>query len=240
MLAVLAGERKAGRLVIDPSLVWSGGEYLSPGLQASLQRTFGCPVINEYGASECLSIAFGCREGWLHVNADWVIVEPVDADYRPTPPGRTSHTVLITNLANRIQPIIRYDLGDAVVAAPGPCACGNPMPAIRVEGRRDDVIVLPGEAGHEVRVVPMALTTLVEEAAGVHRFQIAWTRPYRLALRLDSKEAGHRRGVVFHRAARALESYLHRLGVSAVDIVLDPAPPTPDARSGMLRAVVAA
>ena len=48
-----------------------------------------------------MSIAFGCREGWLHVNADWVMLEPVDANYRPTPLGQISHTVLLTNLAKR-------------------------------------------------------------------------------------------------------------------------------------------
>ena len=147
MLALLAEERAAGRLRIAPALVWAGGEFLAPGTRVDLERTFDCPVLNEYGASECMSIAFGCREGWLHVNADWVMLEPVDADHRPTPPGETSHTVLLTNLANRIQPVIRYDLGDAVIANPEPCRCGNPLPAIRVEGRREDVITMPAADG---------------------------------------------------------------------------------------------
>lgn len=85
-------------------------------------------------------MAYDCEEGWLHVNNDWVILEPVDADYDPTPPGEPSHTVRLTNLANQVQPIIRHDLGDTVVARPGPCPCGNPLLAIRVQGRRDDVL----------------------------------------------------------------------------------------------------
>ena len=89
-----------------------------------------------------MSIAYACTEGWLHVNADWVLLEPVDAEHRPMPPGEPSHTVLLTNLANRVQPIIRYDLGDSVIAKPEPCACGSPLPAIRVEGRHDDVVSL--------------------------------------------------------------------------------------------------
>ena len=60
--------------------------------------------------------------GSMHLNADWVILEPVDRAYRPVPPGVMSHTVLLTNLANRVQPIIRYDLGDSVVIEPDPCA----------------------------------------------------------------------------------------------------------------------
>lgn len=56
-----------------------------------------------------------CRRGRLHVNSDWFILEPIDAAGRPTPPGERSDSVLVTNLANRVQPVIRYDLGDSVV-----------------------------------------------------------------------------------------------------------------------------
>src|SRR5947199_10112264 len=122
MLTLLAEERVAGRLRVAHAIVWSGGEFLAPGACAELEQAFDCPVLNEYGASECMSIAFGCREGWLHVNADWVLLEPVDRDYRPTPPGQLSHTVLLTNLANRVQPIIRSDLGHSVVAQPATCS----------------------------------------------------------------------------------------------------------------------
>jgi putative adenylate-forming enzyme len=236
MLALLAEERSAGRLRVAPSLVWSGGEFLAPGARAELERAFDCPVLNEYGSSECMSIAFGCRDGWLHVNADWVILEPVDADYRPTPPGQTSHTVLVTNLANRIQPVIRYDLGDAVIANPEPCRCGNPLPAIRVEGRREDVVTMPATDGRPVRLLPMALTTVVEEAGHVHRFQIVQSAANTLMLRLDI--GAERKQAAFRRAAQALRAYLGRQGILHPHIALDGRLPAPDRRSGKLRQVV--
>ena len=186
MLSLLAEERAAGRLRIDPLHLWSGGELLAASARVEIERAFGCPVVNEYGASECMSIAYGCREGWLHVNADWVLLEPVDGDYHPTPPGEPSHTVLLTNLANRVQPIIRYDLGDSVLAKPEPCACGSPLPAIHVEGRHDDVVSMVAPDGRIVRLLPLALTTVVEEAANVQRFQIVQTSADRLLLRLDA------------------------------------------------------
>ena len=239
MLMVLADERRAGRLHVDPSVVWSGGEYLAPAAHADLERAFGCPVINEYGASECMSIAFGCPEGWLHVNADWVIVEPVAADHSPTPPGETSHSVLITNLANRVQPVIRYDLGDAVTASPEPCRCGNPLPAIRVEGRREDVLSFTARDGTPRRLIPLALTTVVEEAADVHRFQIVQQRADALALRIDIDDP-QRRGAAFAAAASGLRRYLAAQGLADVAIELDPRPPMPDAKSGKLRQVLRA
>ena len=236
MLALLADEKRRGRLRIEPSLVWSGGEYLGAGMRADLEAAFGCRVMNEYGASECLSIAFGCPEGWLHVNADWAIVEPVDAAFQPIAPGQTSHTVLITNLANRVQPIIRYDLGDAVVVHPGRCACGSRLQAIRVEGRRDDVVVL--DCGQrEAHIAPMALTTIVEEATHEHRFQIVQSGSDRLLLRFADIGC-EARETAFHAAVKALRPYLASQGVASTRIVLDALPPTPDRRSGKLRQVI--
>ena len=66
----------------------------------------------------------------------------------PSRPDRElSHTVLVTNLANRVQPLIRYNLGDRVQLATSPCACGSPFPAIRVEGRSGDVLAFGAAAG---------------------------------------------------------------------------------------------
>ena len=224
MLALLAAERKAGRLRIAPVALWSGGECLPPGTRADIEDAFGCRVANEYGASECMSIACGCREGSLHVNADWVVLEPVDDDYRPTPPGEPSRTVLLTNLANRVQPVIRYDLGDSVVAKPGPCACGSPLPAIQVEGRHDDVVALTAPDGRVVRLLPLALTTIVEEAAQVHRFQLVQSAADRLLLRLDRGDERARQAA-WRAAAGALRRYLTRQSLPNVRVDLDAARP---------------
>lgn len=238
MLALLAEERVAGRLRIDPLHLWSGGECLAANARTEIERAFGCAVVNEYGASECMSIAFGCREGWLHVNADCVLIEPVDEDYRPTPPGVPSHTALLTNLANRVQPIIRYDLGDSVLAKPGPCACGSPLPAIRVEGRHDDVVSMSAPDGRIVRLLPLALTTVVEEAAHVRRFQIVQTAADRLMLRLDPA-APHDRRETCRAATGALRRYLAQQALPNVHVGLDKRRPLADRRSGKLREVVA-
>ncbi len=238
MLSLLADEKKAGRLRIAPLNIWSGGECLAPSARAAIERAFGCRVVNEYGASECMSIAYGCPEGWLHVNADWVVLEPVDGDHRPTPPGEPSRTALLTNLANRVQPIIRYDLGDSVLVSPEPCRCGSPLPAIRVEGRRDDVVSMQGPDGSVVRLLPLALTTIVEEAAHVHRFQIVQTTPHRLVLRLEAGEDN--RQAAWQAAARALRKYLAQQALPNVEVGLDKSPPVTDRRSGKLREVIVA
>ena len=239
MLSLLAHERKAGRLEIDPVSLWSGGECLPASTRAEIEAAFGCRVSNEYGASECLSIAFGCREGWLHVNADWVLLEPVDDDYRPTPPGEPSRTVLLTNFANRVQPIIRYDLGDSIVVKREPCACGSPLPAIEVEGRHDDVLSMVAPDGHIVRLLPLALTTIVEDAVSVPRFQIVQTAPDRLLVRLDCRGDADR-PATWRAAEGALRGYLALQSLPNVSVGLDKRRPLADRRSGKLREVVVA
>jgi len=235
LLWLLAEEQNAKRLRIDPVGLWSGGERLPATMRASIEAAFHCPVVNEYGASECLSIAYGCSEGWLHVNADWVLLEAVDRDYAPVQAGQVSHTVLLTNLANRVQPLLRYDLGDSIVVKPEACGCGNPLPAIQVEGRCDDVLSFRTADGQVLRLPPMALTTLVEEAANVHRFQIVQDAPDGLQLRLEHRSG---RAAAWEAASSALRAYLADAMLPNVQVSLSPDAPEVDSRSGKLREVI--
>jgi len=237
-LALLAGEQVAGRLGIVPACIWSGGEFLADSMRGRIEAAFGSTLINEYGSSECLSIACSCTAGTLHVNADWVILEPVDRDYRPVPAGEPSHTVLLTNLANRIQPIIRYDLGDSITINTSPCHCGRALPAITVQGRHDDLLVLRSAKGARVQLSPLALTTVVEEVLACARFQLVQTAPAQIALRLATTDRAERRAA-WSAARQALRSYLARQSLGNVDVVLDPRLPIPDERSGKMREVIA-
>ena len=96
---LLAAEREAGRLRIAPRVAWSGGETLADAERTEIERALGCQVVNGYGASECMQMAFDCGHGALHLNSDWVILEPIDSEGRPTEPGQASASVLMTNLA---------------------------------------------------------------------------------------------------------------------------------------------
>ena len=183
-VALLAGEQAAGRLHINPVLVQPTSEGLPAGAFDRIAAAFDAKVRTAYNASECLAIGHGCEYGWQHVNSDWVVLEPVDADYRPVPAGEQSHTVLLSNLANRVQPLLRYDLGDAVLARPDPCPCGKPPPAIRVQGRAGEVLSFPIVGGGRAAITPLALGTLIERTPDVAGFQIVQTAPTRLRLRL--------------------------------------------------------
>lgn len=225
VLRVLATEQQAGRLQVHPVLVLSTAEGLPPDERDRLELAFGAVVREVYGCTESGYSAYGCAEGWLHLLEDWVIVEPVDADHRPVPPGTVSSTVLITNLANRVQPIIRYDVGDRVLVRPDPCPCGDPAPAIRVQGRASDVLTFPAADGSGVvRVPPLALGTVVDRTPGVELFQIVQTGPTRLSVRL-LPDAGADPERVRAGAREGIAAALTDLGLANVTVESAPEPP---------------
>lgn len=186
MAAQLASEQEAGRLRVRPVLLALSAEGLPQAEYGRIARAFGAKVGNSYAATECTFLSFGCREGWLHVNADWVKLEPVNDQHRPVAKGEQAHTVLVTNLANRTQPIIRYDLGDSVVERPDQCPCGSPLPAIRVQGRAADVLTFPAERGGHATIPPLAFGIVVDRIAGIELIQIVHDTPTRLKVRLQT------------------------------------------------------
>jgi len=187
MAGLLANEQHGGRLRIDPVLLVLSAEGLPLAEYGRISVAFNAKVRDSYAATECPFLSYRCEHGWLHVNSDWVILEPVDAEYKPVEPGERSHTVLVTNLANRVQPVLRYDLGDSVVQRPDACPCGNPLQAIRVYGRTADMITFQGGDGEQVTIAPLAFGPLIDRVRGVKQFQILQTSltSLRVRLRLD-------------------------------------------------------
>jgi len=236
MLSVMADELEAGRLMIEPTALWSGGEELPPFERERLSQAFACPVHEEYAASECMNIAFSCSEGSLHLHADWVILEPVDERGRILPPGQPSASTLLTNLANHVQPLIRYQLGDSITFLADPCECGCPLPRLRVEGRKDDVLKLPAAHGMTITIVPLAIESVLEDRAGIHQFQLRQSGPHRLTVRF-SPPAGLTRREAWPRVEHCLREFLDHQGARSTAISLDPAPPQADPVSGKLRRI---
>ena len=235
-LALLAHQQMIGELKISPLLVVTAAEWLTPGALDQIAGAFDCLVRETYAASEFMGIAYSCDRGRLHVNSDWVILEPVNEAYHPVPPGQASQTVLLTNLANWVQPIIRYDLSDSITVNPDPCPCGNPLPAIHIEGRRDDVLYLQTPHGMSVPILPMALATVVEEVPGVTRYQIIQTAPAELSLRIEAPP-GTGNLQVGEIVAQRLREYLVTLGLPTIQIDESSEPPTRDPVSGKYRLV---
>ena len=129
-------------------VTWS--ETLTAAARRRISATFRTPGMDNYACGECMFLTNGCATApGAHVNADWVILEVVDEQNRPVPPGQLGHKVLMTNLANTVQPFIRYEIGDRLVMAPEPCTCGNRLPRIEtIIGRAADFFWIKTSSGY--------------------------------------------------------------------------------------------
>ncbi len=142
----LAFEKLAGRLRMAPRIVLCGAEPLHPHMREIIESAFGTAVINFYAVSESWMIACSYPgRAELHLAEDTAVYEPVDAAGDPVPPGRRAAKLLVTNVLNKVFPLIRYEVSDEVTvldgANPGPWTGRRIAP---VEGRHDDLFEYPG------------------------------------------------------------------------------------------------
>lgn len=136
-------------------------EQLYDHQRERIERVFGCRVANGYGARDSGFVAHECPEGAMHLNAEDVIVEVVDDQGVPLPPGRAG-VIVVTNLSSGDFPFLRYRTGDVAVLDDAPCRCGRSLPLIReIHGRADDLLLaldgsrVPGQAVvHVIRSLP--------------------------------------------------------------------------------------
>jgi phenylacetate-CoA ligase len=152
-------------------------------------------------------------------------------------PGQASATTLLTNLANHVQPLIRYDLGDSVTIDPQPCACGSALPSIEVAGRNDDMMWLgaPGQAA--VCVLPLAISSVLDDEVGLSDFQLVQQGPQDVLLRTGMR--GQVSAETLRRANQALAAFFERLGVHGMRIHCRSGEPAQTGASGKQPRVIA-
>ena len=204
------------------------GETLYPAQRAVIERVFGAPVANGYGSRDAGFIAHQCPQGSLHLSAEHIVVELVDAAGRPVAPGEQGE-IVTTHLATGDFPFVRYRTGDVAVLDTKPCACGRGLPVLReVFGRSTDFVrTKSGNAMHA-----LALIYEVRDKPGVQAFKLVQEADYSLELQVvageeltSEVEAGIRAGI------------LGRMGADAILTIRRVAAIPPD-KSGKYRYVV--
>jgi phenylacetate-CoA ligase len=201
-LALLAthAERR-GRVMSNcgAKVAFATGETLYPVQRAVIERVFGAPVANGYGSRDAGFIAHQCPSGALHLSAEHIVVELVDEDGHPVPPGEQGE-IVTTHLATGDFPFIRYRTGDVAVLGTEPCACGRGLPVLsEVFGRSTDFIrTKSGNAMHA-----LALIYEVRDKPGVQAFKLTQEADYSLDLQLVTAsgftaevESGIRAGIL--------------------------------------------
>lgn len=134
----------------------------------AISRIFGCRVANGYGGRDAGFIAHECPSGSLHLSAEDIIVELVDAAGHPVPVG-TPGEVVVTHLASIDFPFIRYRTGDIAVLGEQTCPCGRELPALKeVQGRTTDFVVAQdGTIMHG-----LALIYVIRDLPGIESFKV--------------------------------------------------------------------
>ena len=134
-LVMLAEEKAKGNLHIDLGLIVSSAELLTEENYHRIHDVFGCPVLNNYCMTEGGEIAMTRNCPHLHINEDWVIIEPVDENRQPMQDSEAfSAGILVTDLSNFVQPIIRYYVSDSVRIRKERFDC-CPLPVMEIRGR---------------------------------------------------------------------------------------------------------
>jgi phenylacetate-coenzyme A ligase PaaK-like adenylate-forming protein len=180
---VLAEEQLAGRLEISPKAVMCSSEVLTAETRSRIHRAFGTEPFEVYAATEPAGIASECERHRLHLFEDLVVTEVVDENNQPVPAGVVGAKVLVTVLFSRTQPLIRYEMSDRVCLSSESCHCGRTFGLVQsVEGRVQDVLVLPGVAGAPVSIHPV-LFDRVLESLPIRQWQVV-QRPRDIVVRL--------------------------------------------------------
>jgi phenylacetate-coenzyme A ligase PaaK-like adenylate-forming protein len=205
--AFLADEQLAGRLSISPATIVVTAAECSPSRRARIEAAWSSQPFDIYATTEAGPMAVECEaHAGMHILEDRVIVEQLD--------GR----LLVTNLLNLAQPIIRYELSDIVTIDPSPCPCGRAGRRITaIEGRLDDVMHLPDASGNLVPVYPSHFQEPLESTPGVRDHRIT-----QLEGRVEVAVVATRD--VTASIADAIRRNLAALGVegTAVDVLLVP------------------
>jgi phenylacetate-CoA ligase len=143
-------------------------ERLYAEQREKISDVFGCPVANGYGGRDAGFIAHECPAGGMHISAEDIVVEIVDAQGKTLPPGAAGE-IVVTHMATESFPFIRYRTGDVGVLDERVCECGRGLPLIKeIQGRTTDFVV----ASDGTVMHGLALIYVVRDVPGIARFKI--------------------------------------------------------------------
>lgn len=127
-------------------------QFLSRCQRRALSRAFPeARIVSYYGASELAraTVAFECKHGRMHVWEEQCFVEIVD-DRGAVVPNGARGRIVVTPIASKVTPLVRYivgDLGVLIDAACDTCDASCPLagaPVLVHHGRAKDAFTMGG------------------------------------------------------------------------------------------------
>ena len=178
--------------------IFTSSEYLQENVRNYIEKIFNAIVYDVYGSTEFKEVAWECdkHEGY-HINEDEVIVEVVQ-DGKPLPYGVIGN-IVITDLRNKVMPLIRYQMYDKGMIIHEKYSCGRTFALMKpYAGRSSEYIILPNE---EI-LSPYFFTTNIEKINGLIQYQVVQTTKEKIVVSIVTNSED------FNRIATAIKSIL--------------------------------
>lgn len=171
----------AGIRLAAPNAIGVTAAPMGAAQRAEVERVFRAPVYDHYRCGEVPWMAGECSShDGMHVFADLRKIEVLDDADRPVVPGQMGQTV-VTDMTNRVFPLVRYRLGDRTTTIEGACACGVTLPRIAaVAGRVTEAAHLPNG---QVIAGDFLTEIFVKYPQAARQFQVHQQADYSIILR---------------------------------------------------------
>jgi phenylacetate-CoA ligase len=232
----LAEEQLAGRLRLSLTMMSTSSEMRPPEMTERLVEAFGVHPFDLYATTEGIWGVECERHEGIHLFEDMALLENVDKEGQPVPEGEPGAKLLVTNLSNLVQPIIRLEVSDILTLESEPCRCGRTLVrAQAIEGRSDDVLRLPGQKGGEVAVHPIEFG-IVTRDRDVREYQVLQEGSFLRILVVPRREAS---GGLETRLRHAVSRRLAELGVEEPQVTVERREELARSSGGKLQMVVA-
>jgi phenylacetate-CoA ligase len=163
---------------VRPVAVFTTAETLLAHQRALIEDVFQQKIADQYGCTEMALFMSQCEKGSYHVHPEHGIVEVLDQKGNSVGPGEPGEAVC-TGFVNYAMPMIRYRLGDRLIAGTEGCACGRQFPVVKqLLGRADDILIAPDGR-------PLGrLDPIFKGLTDIYETQILQTAPDRLTLKM--------------------------------------------------------
>ena len=226
----LRAEQRGVRLDdLGVKVVFCTSERLYDHQRETISRLFGCPVANGYGGRDAGFIAHECPSGNMHITSEDIVVEIIDEAGRVLPPGESGE-IVVSHLATRDYPFIRYRTGDIGTLGDEACPCGRGLPILKdIQGRSTDFVV--AEDGTVLH--GLSLIYILRDIPAVRAFKIVQEARSHTRALIVPEPGASTEGL----DTTVIEGFRRRLG-AGVEVSVEFVESIPAEKSGKFRYVV--
>lgn len=144
--------------------VFPTAETITQEMSLYIEGFFKTAMYNQYASSEGAPFIFECANRKLHLELQSGVFEVLNEINEPAKSGK----LVVTSFTTEGTPLIRYDIGDAIVLSYDSCNCGNSNPLVQeILGRIDDFVYSP-ETG---KINLGNVSNTLKDTAGIIKFQ---------------------------------------------------------------------